>query len=118
KGIGNFGSGARYSTGYVALRNRAAVLVETHMLKPYATRVRATYDFVVATLAEANRDGAALRKAVERADAAIVARGAGARLAVAFETSKQSVAFELAGYAFTQSPSEVSGDLWTRYDDT
>lgn len=117
KGIGNFGSGPRYSTGYVALRNRAAVLVETHMLKPYATRVRATRDFVVATLAEVGRDGAALRNAVERADAAIVARRAGARLAVAFETSMQSVPFELAGYASSQTPSEVSGDSWTRYDD-
>ena len=116
KGIGNFGSGPRYSTGYVALRNRAAVLVETHMLKPYATRVRATFDFVLATLAEVGRDGAALRKAVERADAATVARGAGARLALAFETSKQSVPFELAGYASSRTPSEVSGDLWTRYD--
>jgi hypothetical protein len=34
KGIGNFGSGPRFSTGYVALRNRAALLVESHMLKP------------------------------------------------------------------------------------
>ena len=33
KGIDNFGSGPRFSTGYVALRNRAALLVETHMLK-------------------------------------------------------------------------------------
>lgn len=116
KGIGNFGSGPRYSTGYVALRNRAALLVETHMLKPYATRVRATYDFVVATLAEVNRDGKALRKAVERADAATVARTPGAPLAIAFETGKQSVPFELKGYAFSQSRSEVSGDTWTRYD--
>jgi hypothetical protein len=87
------------------------------MLKPYATRVRAAFDFVLATLAEVGRDGAALRNAVERADAAIVARGAGAKLPVAFETSKQSVPFELAGYAFSQTPSEVSGAAWTRYDE-
>ena len=116
RGIGNFGSGPRYSTGYVALRNRAALLVETHMLKPYATRVQATYDFVVATLAEVNRDGKALRKAVERADKATVARAPGTPLALAFETSKQSVPFELKGYAFSQSKSDVSGDTWTRYD--
>lgn len=116
KGIGNFGSGPRYSTGYVALRNRAALLVETHMLKSYATRVQATYDFVVATLAEVNRDGKALRKAVEHADKATAARAPGAPLALAFETSKQSVPFELKGYAFSQSKSDVSGDTWTRYD--
>jgi hypothetical protein len=116
KGIGNFGSGPRYSTGYVALRNRAAVLVETHMLKPYGTRVQATYDFVVATLAEGNRDGEALRKAVDGADKATAARAPGTPLALAFETSKQSTRFELKGYAFSQSTSDVSGDSWTRYD--
>jgi hypothetical protein len=116
KGVGNFGSGPRYSTGYVALRNRAALLVETHMLKPYATRVEAIYDFAVATLAEVNRDGPALRKAVERADATTAARAPGAPLAVAFETGKQSVSLELKGYAFSQATSEISGDTWTRYD--
>ncbi|HEY6940938.1 M14 family metallopeptidase [Dokdonella sp.] len=118
KGIGNFGSGPRFSTGYVALRNRAALLVETHMLKPYATRVRATYDFVAATLDYMKRGGAALRGAIARADADTVARAghADAKLAVAFETSKQSVPFTLEGYAFRHEPSAISGDSWVRYD--
>ncbi len=42
KGIANFGSGPRFSTGYAALQNRPALLIETHMLKPYASRVHAT----------------------------------------------------------------------------
>ena len=46
KGIENFGSGPRFSTGYAALQNRPALLIETHMLKPYAVRVHATYDLV------------------------------------------------------------------------
>ncbi|MBA8886995.1 hypothetical protein FHW12_001186 [Dokdonella fugitiva] len=118
KGIGNFGSGPRYSTGYVSLRNRAALLVETHMLKTYETRVRATYDFVVATLEQVNRDGAALRKAIAQADADTVARAqrADATLAIAYETSKQSVPFKLEGYAFRQEASAISGDTWVRYD--
>ncbi|MGN6521575.1 MAG: M14 family metallopeptidase [Dokdonella sp.] len=118
KGIGNFGSGPRYSTGYVALRNRAALLVETHMLKPYATRVRATYDFVVETLEHVNRDGAALRKAIAQADAETVARAkdADAKLAVAYGTSKESVPFVFNGYAFRQDASPISGDAWVQYD--
>ena len=118
KGIGNFGSGPRFSTGYVALRNRAALLVETHMLKPYAVRVKATYDFVLATLERLARDDGALRKAVAQADADTIARGktSGRSLAVAFETSKQSVPFTLKGYAFSQTPSDISGDTWVRYD--
>ncbi|MEO5561592.1 MAG: M14 family metallopeptidase, partial [Dokdonella sp.] len=118
KGIGNFGSGARFSTGYVALRNRAALLVETHMLKSYATRVHATYDLVVATLEHLNHHPGELRKAVTRADADIIARarGSDARLPLAFETSKQSTPFTLKGYAFTQTPSAISGDIRVSYD--
>ena len=118
KGIGNFGSGPRFSTGYVALRNRAALLVETHMLKPYAVRVKATYDFVLATLDRLARDDGALRKAVAQADADTIARGkvGGTPLAVAFDTSKESVPFTLKGYAFSQTPSDISGDTWVRYD--
>ena len=116
KGIGNFGSGPRFSTGYVALRNRAALLVETHMLKPYATRVDATYDLVVSVLQHLDRHPGGLRKVVNAADAH--AGAADTQVSVAFEASKQSVPFELKGYAFTHSSSEVSGDTWVRYDPT
>jgi hypothetical protein len=118
KGIDNFGSGPRFSTGYVALRNRAALLVETHMLKPYATRVRATCDLIIATLERLNRDGDALRKAVLQADADTIARAgdANATLPVAFETSRQSIPFTLKGYEFTHAASAISGDTWVTYD--
>lgn len=120
KGIGNFGSGPRFSTGYVALRNRAALLVETHMLKSYATRVRATYDLVAATLQHINRHAGDLRKAVTLADADTIARARTdtAQLPLAFATSKQSTPFTLKGYEFVQTPSTISGDTWVSYDPT
>ncbi|MET0229546.1 MAG: M14 family metallopeptidase, partial [Rhodanobacteraceae bacterium] len=115
KGIGNFGSGPRFSTGYVALRNRAALLVETHMLKPYEVRVRATYDLVVATLRYLDAHPGTLHAAVTKADADTVAH-AGAEIPVAFGTTETPVAFRLAGYAFSQQKSEISGDTWVTYD--
>lgn len=36
----------RYSTGYAALWNTPGLMLETHMLKPYGKRVKATYDFL------------------------------------------------------------------------
>lgn len=116
KGIANFGSGPRFSTGYVALRNRAAVLVETHMLKPYAVRVKAAYDFVLASLERLARDDGALRKATAKADADSKARASGRTLAVAFETSRQSVPFTFKGFEFKSQGSAVSGDAWVHYD--
>lgn len=40
----------RFSTGYMALQNRIALLVETHMLKPYKERVFATLYGIEASL--------------------------------------------------------------------
>jgi hypothetical protein len=118
KGIANFGSGPRFSTGYVALQNRAALLVETHMLKPYATRVRATYDLIAQILDYLNAHPRSLRDAVTKADRAIVERAAqtGSTLPIMFATSDKSVPFTLKGVAFTQTHSDISGDIWTQYE--
>lgn len=45
-GITSFNDLARYSMGYVALFHSIGFTVETHMLKPFPSRVRATYAFM------------------------------------------------------------------------
>lgn len=64
--VGTFGP--RYSTGYGAVCNRPAVLVEAHALKPYEQRVQVTYDLLVHTLKTLNRDPDSLREAIREAD--------------------------------------------------
>jgi hypothetical protein len=120
QGLVNFGSGPRFSTGYVALHGRPGLLVETHMLKPYRQRVRATYALLLELLRELERDGAALRRAVDAAEAAVLARAGddAPRVAVAFRPTDVAEDFVLRGVAFTQEVSEVSGDTWIRYDPT
>ena len=43
-GLRNSVAGPRYSQGYTAVQNRIGLLVETHMLKDYKTRVTACYE--------------------------------------------------------------------------
>ena len=45
----------RYSTGYAALWNTPSLMLETHMLKPYAERVEGTYVFMQQLLDLAGR---------------------------------------------------------------
>ncbi len=118
KGLSNFGSGPRFSTGYAAIRNRPGLLVETHMLKPYEVRVRATYDLLVELLRELDTRPGELCRAVDIADRETVASAGApdAELPLALGTTKHQEPFELRGYAFTQTPSEISGDVWTQYD--
>lgn len=120
KGIENFGSGPRFSTGYAAIRNRAGLLIETHMLKPYAVRVRGTYDIVRAVFDGINKDPAALTKASKDADAWAAALSAApdASVPVTFKMDPSPNPFALKGYAFTQVKSDISGDTWIQYDPT
>ncbi|WP_397446419.1 M14 family metallopeptidase [Polaribacter sp. R77954] len=47
KGWSQFFDSPRYSTGYTTLFNTLGLMVETHMLKPYKTRVTQTYELML-----------------------------------------------------------------------
>lgn len=61
KGFAQFFESPRYATGYTALFNTIGFVVETHMLKPYPERVRATYEFMASALAFTSRESAAIK---------------------------------------------------------
>ena len=84
KGLNGGASTPRFSTGYAALQNRPAVLIETHMLKPYKVRVEATYHFLRAMIDVINRAPSPLRAAVRAADAAAAAFIPGRMFPLAF----------------------------------
>lgn len=110
----------RFSTGYPTLHGRAAILVETHMLKPYETRVRATYDVVSAALAEVNARPQELLQAVADAEAQIMARGrepdpAKRGIALSSQLTGDSVMFVLKGVRPTWEWSEIAGAPVVRY---
>ncbi len=58
----------RFSTAYVAAQNRPGLLIETHMLKDYKTRVTGTYQLLDATLQLMNKEYKTLKSAVREAD--------------------------------------------------
>ncbi len=67
-GTRDFNGSPRFSTGYVPIRNRPGILIETHMIKDYRSRVIGTYDFLRAALDEVNRDPERLRQLGRAAD--------------------------------------------------
>lgn len=56
QGFEQFFDSPRYTTGYTSLFNTIGFVVETHMLKKYANRVKTTYDFMVSTMNYANEN--------------------------------------------------------------
>lgn len=104
----------RFSTGYFLLRNRLAMLVETHSWKDYATRVKITHDAVVAVLDLVAQHGTEWRRLADAADARTLA---GAPVALAWTATDKVRTIDFLGYAYTRTPSDISGASMTRYDD-
>jgi Zinc carboxypeptidase len=119
KGFSSWVGDPRFSSGYFPLRNRPAVLVETLSYKPYAQRVLATRDFLLALLAEVGRDPAGLTGAVAAAEAATVAAGAPhappSDVVVNFEESPAAGRIRLPLYATETATSQVTGRPLLRY---
>ncbi len=110
----------RLANCYVTLRNRPSILVETHMLKPYRTRVIAHYNITLRVLEELNRKPRALKAAVSAADRATVdfARlpKAERTLPISVEQDDESVPPVFKGFAYRRALSEISGDVRIIYD--
>lgn len=115
-GFAQFMDYPRYSTGYATLWNTLGVMVETHMLKPYAKRVEGTYQLLFALLDIVDTDAKRIKPL--RADAAILHK-AGERYPLRWaldSTRVSSLLFK--GFEADLIPSEVTGFPRIKYDTT
>ncbi len=67
KGWSQFMDSPRYSTGYTTLWNTLGMMVETHMLKPYGSRVEGTYELMKSMIDITEKDGFKIRSLREKA---------------------------------------------------
>ena len=107
----------RFSHGYFLLRNRLGMLVETHSWKPYPERVRTTRNTIVSVLGQVAAHGAQWRREADAADSR-AARLGGHSEPLAWKAGAQARDIDFLGYAYTRTPSDVSGMPMTRYDET
>ena len=116
-GLAKYQGTPRFSTAYVNLQNRPAVLIEMHMLKDYATRVAGNYEALRAIVAIVNRDADKLVQMDREADEATIAaaRNRKAELPIRMEATSETTPFEFKGYKWTITKSEISGAEWVSY---
>jgi len=119
KGIRDFNGSPRFSTGYTPLRNRPGILIETHMLKNYGSRVVGTYDFLRFALEGVNHDPESLLKAVREADEETIANGraydAARKYPLDFELTDKARPYKLKAVESYVESSEVSGAVRVVY---
>ncbi len=108
------------SQGYAAIQNRPGLLIETHMLKDYKTRVDATFQMVKHTLFILNHQAETLKTLVEMADKSTAAPGFRTQeLAVNWETSTtDSTMIDFEGFDYKSIKSDLTGGDWFIYDNT
>lgn len=107
----------RYSTGYLANQNRPSLLIETHMLKDYKTRVEASYHTLKRTLEILNNEYAELKKININADKE-TARLAGKEFILDYETSqKDSTTVKFKGVEYDIVPSDLTNGIWVQFSD-
>ncbi len=113
KGVATFIATPRFATGYVPLRNRAGLLIETHMLKSYKSRVRGTYDVLRYTIEEIVQNKNSLFEVNRKADSETVERGktfdANRQFPLRIETTDKSVPFAFKGVEYKVEDSDISG---------
>lgn len=107
----------RFSTGYGALRNRYALLLETHSWKDYKTRVRVTANTLRALVQQTAAAGRDWLKLAKAADAEATQLG-GQVVELDHDAGEHVSMIDFKGFAYTREPSAISGGLVTRYDPT
>ncbi|MBN1447773.1 MAG: M14 family metallopeptidase, partial [Bacteroidetes bacterium] len=118
QGIIDWASRPRLSTGYAAVRNRANLLIETHMMKPYKDRVLSTYRLLIEVLRYVKEHPGTLRTAVrtaEQTDIARFTRGDDS-LAVHFRSEGSTRLFRFRGYETEIRKSDISGGEYVWWD--
>jgi hypothetical protein len=106
----------RFSNGYFPLRNRIGILVETHSWRTYPERVRSTYNTVLDALELVAANGQHWLQLAHGADVRATMLG-GQSVPLAYKATDKARTIDFLGYAYTRTPSEISGTLMTRYDE-
>ncbi len=109
----------RYSTGYGAVQNRPALLVETHMLKDFRTRVEGTRILLHEIITILSDQRAELKDAAMVADARVSEMIPGSYYYTNYKRAKDTTSFiDFLGVDVTTEPSDISGDEWVIWGDT
>ncbi|MBN1348858.1 M14 family metallopeptidase [candidate division KSB1 bacterium] len=112
----------RLSNAYITLRNRAGLLIETHSLKAYDTRVDATYQFLVAALEELAAHPDKLLLAIQKEDSLCSQMGSAydpeTRFPLRFKSAGTGERLVYRGYRIVEKDGFISGAPYVTYEKT
>jgi hypothetical protein len=118
-GLADGAAAPRLSHGYAAICNRPGLLIETHMLKDYKTRVEGSYASLVQSFEIISREKPGLASLILEADqrASRLAENA-TPCPLRFRTGDVARKVWFDGYAFESVTSPLTGSNYYRYTDS
>lgn len=114
EGFPAFMDSPRYATGYTALFNTMGTVAETHMLKPYKDRVRATYENMLSSIKYTEKNSKEIQKLMAES-----LQDYQPKMKYAIQWKLDSTNFKMIdfkGYEAGKKTSEVSGKPRLFYD--
>ncbi len=114
EGFPSFMDSPRYATGYTTLFNIPGTVAETHMLKKYSDRVRATYEYMLSSLQYLNGNYLEIRQKIsENNNLYKIGNQYPLQWKLDSTTFKM---IDFKGYEAGKKPSEISGKPRLFYD--
>ena len=116
KGFSQFLDGPRYSTGYTSLFHTLGLMIETHMLKPYKTRVTQTYALLLSVLDFTENNAGKIKNLRANASAEVLKNKT---YPIAYIVDRENPTFlNFKGYEATTIASAVTNGKRLFYDTT
>lgn len=108
----------RYSNGYAIIRNRPGLLIETHMLKDYRTRVIATHEMLINTLEILALQRENLKSVIKQSEDFVSSQAFRERPCVlSYRVSEHdSVMVKFKGVDYSATKSKLTGGTWFKYN--
>ncbi|MDY0779742.1 M14 family metallopeptidase [Tenacibaculum sp. IB213877] len=114
EGWSQFMDSPRYSTGYTTLFNTLGLMVETHMLKPYKTRVEQTYELLFSAIDFTEKNSAKIKELRTHAVDEILQKQT---YPIAYKVSKENPSpFTFKGFEGSYIDSKVTNGKRLFYD--
>lgn len=118
-GLINYASPIKLLNGYAAARNRGCMLIETHMLKSYKTRVFATYELLMRSLKFFARECETLISLNQKADAMLTSNEMMEQpFPLRYAPNGDSTIVQFRGVHYDIEKSSITGGNWFIYDST
>ncbi|SFI89260.1 Zinc carboxypeptidase [Kaistella treverensis] len=114
EGFPAFMDSPRYATGYTTLFNTLGTVAETHMLKPYNERVRATYEYMLSSINYVQKNAKEIQQKMTE-NAANFLPGKKYSIGWKVDSTKYKL-IDFKGFEAGKNASEVSGKPRLFYD--